>query len=68
MSRFTIRAEVTAEVIISIEGYDKEAALAEFDNSIMLTANLADTDPESFMVLEDSISEVGPVSIEEEDE
>ena len=65
---FKIRAEVTADVELTIEAHDQEAALAQFYASIMLTAGLTDVKPDTFMIIEDSISEVGPVSIEQEDE
>lgn len=65
---FTIRAEVTADVKLSIEAHDQEAALVQFYASIMVSAGLADVKPDTFMIIEDSISEIGPVSIEQEDE
>ena len=65
---FKIRAEVTADVELTIEAHDQDAALAQFYASIMLTAGLSDVKPDTFMIIEDSISEVGPVSIEQEDE
>lgn len=68
MATFKIRAEVTVDVELVIDAHDEGGALAQFDRSICMTASLVDVSEDTFIVCEDSISEMGVVSIEQEDE
>lgn len=67
MAKYEVTATVTVDVKIEIEAGDAESARAIFDNSIMLNAGLADVDESDYTVIDDCISEIGEIEVEEVD-
>ncbi len=58
MARFQIKALVTVEVEMVVHADHASAAKKLFGDKIIMTAGLADADPDEFEVVEDSIYEV----------
>lgn len=58
MARFQIKALVAVEVEMVVHADHESAATKLFEDKIIMTAGLADADPDEFGVVEDSIYDV----------
>ena len=65
MKEFKITAEVTASVEMIIKAESKEEAEQIFGDNIMLTAGIADLPEDRLEVMDDGISEMGKIYIEQ---
>jgi hypothetical protein len=64
MAKYTVTASVTVDVEMSIEAASGDAAKEIFDSQLMMTAALANTPKDSYVVVEDTISEVDRMNVD----
>ena len=65
MASFTVKASVTVDVEMEIEADTAENAKSIFNKSIMMTASLSDTPADKFTVIDDSITELYRLEVED---